>query len=70
MKKHEDNQLVRCPCGNVLAGYDGTDLNVTKKGRVAIFSSHSAEITLVCEHCGQKMGFVLDEHGLHWNVRN
>lgn len=64
------NQLIRCSCGNILAGYDESGLNVTKKGRVAIFSSRSAEITLICEHCGQKIGFVLDKHGLHWNTQD
>lgn len=70
MINHRNNQLNRCHCGNILAGYDESGLNVTRKGRVAIISSHSAEVTLICEHCGQKMGFVLDENGLHWNTRD
>lgn len=70
LKKHESNQLIRCPCGNILAGYDESGLNVTKKGRVAIFSSRSAKVMLLCERCGQKMGFVLDENGIHWNTQD
>ena len=29
MKK--SNQLIRCPCGNILAGYDGDTLTIRKK---------------------------------------
>ena len=25
------NQLLRCPCGNILAGYDGRSLTIRKK---------------------------------------
>lgn len=70
LKKHRNNQLIRCSCGNILAGYDESGLNVKKKGRVAIISSHSTEVMLICERCGQKMDFVLDEHGIHWNTRD
>lgn len=31
MRNYKNNQLVRCICGNILAGYDGRSLTIRKK---------------------------------------
>lgn len=60
MKKHESNQLLRCPCGNILAGYDGDTLTIRKKGRSVAVESCQATIKITCEDCGQAIDVLLD----------
>ena len=55
------NQFVRCPCGNILAGYDGHNLIIRKKGRsVAVASSCQATIKITCEDCRRTVNVLLD----------
>ena len=60
MKKHENNQLVRCHCGNILAGYDGHNLTIRKKGRSVTVASSQAKIEIICEDCGRGIDVLLD----------
>lgn len=45
--------LIRCQCGNVLAGYDGNILTISRKGRNVTFRSECADVTVMCEKCGR-----------------
>lgn len=63
MKK--SNQLIRCPCGNILAGYDGDTLTIRKKGRSVAVESCQANIEITCEDCGCKIDVLLDGQAVH-----
>ena len=54
------NQLLRCPCGNILAGYDGHNLTIRKKGRSVAVASCQANIEITCEDCGCRIDVLLD----------
>lgn len=59
------NQLLRCPCGNILAGYDGRSLTIRKKGRSVAVASCQATIKITCEDCGRAIRVLLDEQAVH-----
>ena len=59
------NQLLRCPCGNILAGYDGRNLTIRKKGRAIAVESCQATIKITCEDCGRAIDALLDEQAVH-----
>lgn len=66
---HETDQkrsLIRCSCGNVLAGYsmEGS-MNITKKGRTAVISSSHAEVSVKCERCGNWTIIKLDNKDVY-----
>ena len=63
MKK--SNQLIRCPCGNILAGYDGDTLTIRKKGRSVAVASCQANIKITCEDCGRRIDVLLDGQTIH-----
>ena len=63
MKK--SNQLIRCPCGNTLAGYDGDTLTIRKKGRSVAVESCQANIEITCEDCGRRIDVLLDGQAVH-----
>lgn len=54
------NQLLRCPCGNILAGYDGRSLTIRKKGRSVAVASGRANVEITCEDCGRRIDVLLD----------
>lgn len=60
VREHRSNQLIRCPCGNILAGYDGHDLTIRKKGRSVTVASCQATIKITCEDCGRAIDVLLD----------
>ena len=60
MRNYKNNQLVRCPCGNILAGYDGHNLTIRKKGRSVAVASSQANIKITCEDCGRRIDVLLD----------
>lgn len=59
------NQLLRCPCGNILAGYDGRSLTIRKKGRSVAVASSQANIEITCEDCGCRIDVLLDLSLIH-----
>ena len=60
------NQLHRCPCGNILAGYDGHNLTIRKKGRSVAVASSQANIKITCEDCGRRIDVCLmDRPSIH-----
>lgn len=65
MKKHKNNQLIRCPCGNILAGYDGNTVTIRKKGRSVAVASSQANIKITCEDCGRRIDVLLDGQAIH-----
>lgn len=60
MRNYKNNQLIRCPCGNILAGYDGRNLTIRRKGRSAVVASCQATIKITCEDCGRAIDVLLD----------
>lgn len=52
--------LIRCRCGNIIAGYEGYLLTVSRKGRVVTFSANNADITVMCEKCGRTTRILID----------
>lgn len=52
--------LIRCRCGNILAGYEGHLLTVSRKGRVVTLSANNADMTVMCEKCGRTMKILID----------
>lgn len=52
--------LIRCRCGNIIAGYEGYRLTVSRKGRVVTFSANNADITVMCEKCGRTTRILID----------
>lgn len=52
--------LIRCRCGNIIAGYEGQLLTVSRKGRVVTFSANNAEATVMCEKCGRTTRILMD----------
>lgn len=60
MRNYKNSQLIRCPCGNILAGYDGNTLTIRKKGRSAAVASSQADIKITCEDCGRTIDVLLD----------
>ena len=56
---------VRCPCGNILAGYDGRNLTIRKKGRSVAVASSQANIKITCEDCGRRIDVLLDGQAVH-----
>ena len=65
LKKYIRNQLIRCPCGNILAGYDGHNLTIRKKGRSVAVASCQANIEITCEDCGCRIDVLLDGQADH-----
>ena len=63
MKK--SNQLIRCPCGNILAGYDGNTVTIRKKGRAVAVASSQVNIKITCEDCGRRIDVLLDGQAIH-----
>lgn len=60
MRNYKNSQLIRCPCGNILAGYDGNTLTIRKKGRSVAVASCQATIKITCEDCGRAIDVLLD----------
>ncbi len=62
----QKKNLIRCSCGNVLAGYsmEGS-MNITKKGRTAVVSSSHAEVSIKCERCGNWTVIKLDNKSFY-----
>lgn len=52
--------LIRCRCGNIIAGYDGNVLTISRKGRIAAIRSEQADVTVMCEKCGRTTRILLD----------
>ena len=65
MRNYKNNQLIRCPCGNILAGYDGRNLTIRKKGRSVAVESCQANIKITCEDCGRRIDVLLDGQAIH-----
>lgn len=65
MKNCNSNQLIRCLCGNILAGYDGRNLTIRKKGRSVAVASSRANIEITCEDCGRAITVLLDGQAVH-----
>ncbi len=65
MVNHRNNQLIRCHCGNILAGYDGHNLTIRKKGRSVAVASSQANIEITCEDCGCRIDVLLDGQAIH-----
>lgn len=65
MRNYKNIQLIRCHCGNILAGYDGRNLTIRKKGRSVAVESCQANIKITCEDCGQAITVLLDEQAVH-----
>ena len=65
MVNHRNNQLIRCPCGNILAGYDGRSLTIRKKGRSVAVASSRANVEITCEDCQRTVNVLLDEQAVH-----
>lgn len=65
MRNYKNNQLIRCPCGNILAGYDGHNLTIRKKGRSVAVESCQANIEITCEDCGRRIDVLLDGQAVH-----
>lgn len=65
MRNYKNNQLVRCICGNILAGYDGRSLTIRKKGRSVAVVSCQANIEITCEDCGCRIDVLLDGQADH-----
>lgn len=65
MVNHRNNQLIRCHCGNILAGYDGHNLTIRKKGRTVAVASSQANIEITCEDCGCRIDVLLDGQAIH-----
>ena len=59
------NLLLRCPCGNILAGYDGRSLTIRKKGRSVAVASSQANIEITCEDCVCRFDVLLDGQAIH-----
>lgn len=65
MRNYKNNQLVRCICENILAGYDGHNLTIRKKGRSVAVASCHANIEITCEDCGRRIDVLLDGQAIH-----
>ena len=65
MRNYKNNQLIRCPCGNILAGYDGHNLTIRKKGRAIAVASSQAKIEITCEDCQRTVNVLLDGRADH-----
>ena len=65
MRNYKNNQLVRCICGNILAGYDGRSLTIRKKGRSVAVASSQANIKITCEDCGCRTFCLMDRPSIH-----
>ena len=65
MTNCRNNQLIRCHCGNILAGHDGHNLTIRKKGRSVAVASSQANIKITCEDCGRRIDVLLDGQAIH-----
>ena len=65
MTNCRNNQFIRCHCGNILAGYDGHNLTIRKKGRSVAVASSQANIKITCEDCGRRIDVLLDGQAIH-----
>ena len=65
MTNCRNNQFIRCHCGNILAGYDGHNLTIRKKGRSVAVASCQANIEITCEDCGCRIDVLLDGQAVH-----
>ena len=65
MRNYKNIQFVRCPCGNILAGYDGNTLTIRKKGRAIAVASSQANNKITCEDCGRRIDVLLDGQTVH-----
>lgn len=65
MRNYKNSQLIRGICGNILAGYDGRNLTIRKKGRAIAVESCQATIKITCEDCGRRIDVLLDEQAVH-----
>lgn len=65
-EKYIRNQLIRCPCGNILAGYDGHNLTIRKKGRSVAVASSQANIKSPARTAGaESTSYLMGRPSIH-----